>query len=86
MKFLVKVTRSQRLVPSRRMLIAYIDNPRSRGRPIISRKASMIESPHRFGKYNGFTLTTWPPSNSNSGRVEARNDPFLGHTSRGSRV
>ena len=69
MKFLVKVACSQRLAPSRRMLIAYIDNPRSRGRPIISRKASMIESIQRFGKYNGFALC----APTNSGRIEARN-------------
>jgi hypothetical protein len=77
MKFLAKVARSQRLAPTRQMLIAYVDNPRPRGRPIISCKASMVESLQRFGKYNGLhiddkgSLKFW--------YVEARNDPFWGN-------
>jgi hypothetical protein len=77
MKFLAKVVRSQRLAPARQMLIAYVDNPRPQGRPIISCKASMIESLQRFGKYNGLhiddkgSLKLW--------YVEACNDPFWGN-------
>ena len=77
MKFLAKVACSQRLAPARQMLIAYVDNPRPRGRPITSCKASMIESLQRFGEYNGLhiddkgSLKFW--------YVEARNDPFWGN-------
>ncbi len=54
MNFLGKVIRGSPGTPS--TALVYVDNPRPRGRPITSTKASLIKSLQIFGQYNGFEI------------------------------